>query len=254
MTPPSSGIMGIMGAMPEEVEAMLPLLRGRTESRRAGRVFHHGRLGGREVVVVSSRWGKVAAASTCTELIVAHGAGAVAFFGIAGAVSDLVARGDIVIAASLVQHDLDASPFFPPTHIPLLGVSSLASDASMAGELAAAARRFVDRGLRIAAGELWNQAGLSAPRVLAGVIASGDQVIFSPLARDRVLKVVPDALCVEMEGAAAAQVCHEHGVAFACVRTISDNADHEGADHVRPFFEGLAGVYTRGIVGEWLGH
>ncbi len=233
---------------------MLPLISGRTESRRAGRVFHHGRLGGREVVVVYSRWGKVAAASTATELIVAHGAGALAFFGIAGAVSDQVARGDIVVATSLVQHDLDASPFFPPTQIPLLGVSSLATDAAMARELEAAAKRFVDRGLRSAAGEMWNQAGLSSPRVLTGQIASGDQVIFSPLARDRVLRAAPDALCVEMEGAAAAQVCHEHGVAFACVRTISDNADHEGEDHVRPFFEGLAGVYSRGIVAEWLGH
>jgi len=51
-----------------------------------------------------------------------------------------------------------------------------------------------------------------------------------------------------MEGAAAAQVCHEHGVSFACARTISDSANSEMTEHSKPFFQGLAGVYTRGII------
>jgi hypothetical protein len=39
----------------------------------------------------------------------------------------------------------------------------------------------------------------------------------------------PDALAVEMEGAAVAQVCHDYGVPFAAVRTISDRADDAAA-------------------------
>jgi adenosylhomocysteine nucleosidase len=55
-----------------------------------------------------------------------------------------------------------------------------------------------------------------------------------------------------MEGAAVAQVCHEHGIPFACVRTISDAADETGHESVEPFFGGLAGVYTAGIMRRWM--
>lgn len=48
--------LGILGAMREEVEGLV-----------AGRLF------GRDVVVVFSRWGKVAAAATATHLLVEHG-------------------------------------------------------------------------------------------------------------------------------------------------------------------------------------
>jgi adenosylhomocysteine nucleosidase len=58
-----------------------------------------------------------------------------------------------------------------------------------------------------------------------GAIATGDQVIGDEVARERVQRVTPEALCVEMEGAAVAQVCHEFGLPYACLRMISDHAD-----------------------------
>lgn len=242
-----------MGAMPEEIDALLARFDRRGVRERAGRVFHSGRLNGREVVIVFSRWGKVASASTVTELILEHDVGAVVFFGIAGGLSG-VSRGDVVVATALVQHDLDASPFFPPLHVPMLGIAELPVDEGMSKALAAAAERFVVDRLRAdAPGHLLQQAALGEPRVRRGVIASGDQVIFSRRTRDMVCARVPRALCVEMEGAAVAQVCHEHGVPFACVRTISDVADDQGGEHVKPFLHGLAGAYTRGIVTAWLG-
>ncbi|MBM3344794.1 MAG: hypothetical protein FJY56_22200 [Betaproteobacteria bacterium] len=73
---------------------------------------------------------------------------------------------------------------------------------------------------------LASAAGAQRPsRVWLGAIATGDQVIGTREARARVLEAVPGALCVEMEGAAAAQDCHEFGVPFACLRMISDRAD-----------------------------
>ncbi len=242
-----------MGAMPEEIDALLATLDRRGVRERAGRMFHVGRLHGREVVIVFSRWGKVASASTATELILEHDVGSVIFFGIAGGL-DGVSRGDVVVATGLVQHDLDASPFFPPLHVPMLGLAELPVDEGMSRSLAAAAERFtVDRLQADAPRHLLDQAALGEPRVRRGLIASGDQVIFSRRSRDMVRARVPEALCVEMEGASVAQVCHEHGVPFACVRTISDVADDQGGEHVKPFLHGLAGVYTRGIVAAWMG-
>lgn len=252
MPPTNPQPLGILGAMPQEIDAILPLMTARRTTARAGREFHRGILFGTEVVVVFSRWGKVAAASTATELILLHDLRAMVFCGIAGALSPAAARGDIVIARHLYQHDLDASPFFAPTEVPLLGIRSLPTDEAISGHLLAAAERFVTDDLRAQAGPLWNQAGLASPKTLRADIASGDRIIFSDADRAAVLARAPTAICVEMEGAAAAQVCHEHGVPFACVRTISDSCDGDGPEHVKPFFDGLAGIYTLGVLRRWL--
>jgi adenosylhomocysteine nucleosidase len=51
-----------------------------------------------------------------------------------------------------------------------------------------------------------------------------------------------------MEGAAVAQVCHEFGLPFGVVRTISDDAnEHAPVDFMR-FVERVAARYTLGIV------
>ena len=242
--------------MPEEIDALRPHLRAARTTERAGRVFHHGDLWGIPVVVVFSRWGKVAAASTATELIVGHGAGRVVFCGIAGGLDPALRIGDVVVARELYFHDLDASPFFPPGEVPLLGVRSLHADGAMSAHLLAAAARFVGDDLRWAAGVeghgLFERLGLATAKAVRADIASGDQVIAGAAAREHVLQRVPTAACVEMEGAAVAQVCHEHAVPFAVVRTISDTADEHLTRDVLPFFGGLAGVYTVGTLRRWL--
>jgi adenosylhomocysteine nucleosidase len=86
-----------------------------------------------------------------------------------------------------------------------------------------------------------------------GDIASGDQVIASGAHRARIRSRVPSALAVEMEGAAVAQVCLERGVRFACVRMISDIADENVEASFGAFIPRLAGAYTAGIIGRWLG-
>ncbi len=243
--------LGVMGAMPEEIDALLPQVREQRVYDRAGRRFIHGSIHGVAVVVVFSRWGKVAAASTATELIVAHGADRIVFSGVAGSLREDVMVGDVVIATSLSQHDLDASPFFPPRVIPLLGVDSVPTDMAMSSGLVRAAERF----LKEDADREWRRITnrpLRAGRIHRGDITSGDQVISSAEARMAVAARAPTALCVEMEGAAAGQVCFEHGVPFACVRTISDSADEGVEQSVGTFLSGLASAYTAGIVGRWL--
>ena len=55
-----------------------------------------------------------------------------------------------------------------------------------------------------------------------------------------------------MEGAAVAQVCFEHRIPFACIRTISDSADHGVVKGLADFLGGLAAAYTVGIITRWL--
>lgn len=242
--------IGLMSAMPEEVDALVARLDNPRIHERAGRRFIHATCHTVPVVVVFSRWGKVAAASTATEMIVAHDVDRLVFSGVAGSLRPEVSIGDVVIATELVQHDLDASPFFPPRVVPLLRVERLPADAAMSGALSLAARDF----LREDAPRAWEKlTGRAQSNSLhRGVIATGDRIIASHDARLAVTAAAPDALCVEMEGAAVAQVCYEHGIPFACVRTISDSADHHIETSFASFVSGLASAYTAGIVGRWL--
>jgi adenosylhomocysteine nucleosidase len=167
-------------------------------------------------VLAFSRWGKVAAAATAAHALSRYSIQAVVFTGIAGALKQDLKIGDLVLADRLFQHDLDARPFFAPTEVPLLGLSALPACATLAGRLEAAYGRWA---------EAEQQAGRAAPTLHRGAIATGDQVIGDEVARERVQRVTPEALCVEMEGAAVAQVCHEFGLPYACLRMISDHAD-----------------------------
>lgn len=246
-------MLGVMTAMPEEIESLLGHARVLGETLSGGRRFVEGELFGHRCAMVFSRWGKVAAASTATQLIVRHGVTRVVFSGIAGALDPALRIGDVVVARSLVHHDLDASPFFPPGEIPLLNASGLMTDPAMTNSLLSASHAF----LREAPG-LWEKYSGDAswyedPRgAVIGDLASGDQLVTTVAQRSRITGLFPSVLAVEMEGAAVAQVCHEHSVAFACVRAISDTADHASHSDLRPFFDGLAGDYTLGILRRWL--
>jgi adenosylhomocysteine nucleosidase len=241
----------ILSAMPQEIEALLPTLDPVSRIQSCGREVAAGRLAGLPVTLAFSRWGKVAAAATAAHLITTARPSRVLFTGIAGSLRDELGIGDVVLARNLYQHDLDASPFFPPTHIPLLNTAALPADAAFTAELHSALDAFMAEDLHRTLGD---QARRLAPnrRSLIGDIATGDQVIGDSATRERVRSRVPSAVCVEMEGAAVAQVCHEFGVPFACLRVISDHAD----ERVNPvdIFElaRLSGHYTVGMLRRWM--
>ena len=239
--------------MPEEISALMPMLAHARTTHSAGRMFVDGELHGQRVVAVFSRWGKVAAASTATELILSYGVKRVALFGIAGSLQPDVRIGDVVVGRSLTQHDLDASPFFPPTEVPLLGRSAFPADEVMSEALLEASRAFLSNDMERAIVPGLRAALATSPRtVMRGDIATGDRVIAGTSARERVLAAVPTAVCAEMEGAAVAQVCHERSIPFAGVRTISDSACENIHSDIGPFIAGIAAAYTAGIVKRWL--
>src|ERR1700745_2034188 len=113
--------IAIVGAMHEEIAALRPCLDDARTERRAGRDFHLGRLDGHDVVLVRCGIGKVAAATTTAVLLDAYDARALLFTGVAGGVGPDVRVADIVVAAALLQHDMNAEPLFPRWEVPLTG-------------------------------------------------------------------------------------------------------------------------------------
>ena len=241
--------IGVMSAMREEIESLLPELEGARAEESGMRTYHSGRLWGAPAVLVFSRWGKVAAATTATHLITRLGADRVVFTGVAGAVAPGVRPGDVVVADRLVQHDMDARPLFERHEIPLLGVREFRTDPTLRAAAAAAARDFLAQDLSASVpAEVLAEFHIRAPKVVKGEVASGDRFFADRAELDRLRQMLPRALCVEMEGAAVAQVCHEYGVPCAIVRTISDAADESAGEAFPRFVERVATAYSHGIL------
>jgi adenosylhomocysteine nucleosidase len=111
--------IAIVGAMHQELQALLAAMPDERPVSRAGREFWLGHLAGHEVVVVLSRIGKVAAATTATLLLSEFEVSRIVFTGTAGGLAPGVNVGDVVVADTLLQHDMDASPLFPRHEVPL---------------------------------------------------------------------------------------------------------------------------------------
>jgi adenosylhomocysteine nucleosidase len=223
--------IAIVSAMHEELAAVLALMPDEQRQRAAGRDFWVGHLHGREVVAVLSRIGKVAAATTAAALIERFAVDSIVFTGVAGGLAPGVEVGHVVVADSFLQHDLDASPIFPRYEVPLYGTARFATDAPLSARLAQAA-------------------GLALPDTVLhrGLVVSGDRFVATSAESRALQSALPEALAVEMEGAAIAQVCHDYGVPFAAVRTISDRADDEAhGDFVR-FIREVASRHSAAIV------
>lgn len=246
--------VAIVSAMHHELRALLPLLRDPLPVRLAGRDFHQGTIHGQPVVLVLSGIGKVAATTTAVLLMHEFNVRELVFTGVAGGLRRGVKVGDVVIARQLLQHDMDASPLFPRFEIPLTGRSRFDADAGLAEALAAAAQRCLDRADALIGTRHLCDFGIDAALVHQGLVVSGDRFIASEGQSSELRALLPDALAVEMEGAAVAQACADFQRPFAVVRTVSDRADdHAHVDFTR-FIDEVASVYTRAIVEDWLRH
>ena len=229
--------LAIVGAMHEEIAALRPCLADLRTERRAGRDFHLGRLDGHDVILVRCGIGKVAAATTTAVLLDAYDAFALLFTGVAGGLGEGVCVGDIVVATALLQHDMNAEPLFPRWEVPLTGRARFDADAAWTARLAQASRMLAA-----------TDAHAVAATIHAGLVVSGDRFVATRAESDQLRTLLPDAVAVEMEGAAVAQVCHDFARPFGVVRTISDRADDAAHADFQRFVADIAAPYSRDIV------
>ena len=232
--------LGIISALAEEQEGLIQAMTDPVRHTHGMRDYTVGKLWNRETVAVLSRIGKVAAAMTAATLVEKFGVTHILFTGVAGSADAAVRVGDVVIAESLVQHDMDASPLFPRFEVPLTGLSHLPSDLELSSRLAHAAATFLE--------------GENGATLHRGLIGSGDQFIHDGVRLAALKTALPGLLAVEMEGAAVAQVCFELGIPFAVIRTISDNANESAAMDFLHFVKTVASRYAFGIIERFCRH
>lgn len=195
------GLVGIMGALPEEIAHITAELQDTRTEEIAGITYTSGHYAGQQVVACCGGMGKANAASTVQVLISHFGATVVIFSGIAGNMSTKIGIGDVVIGKTLVYHD--------------------AEDRMLADSAPGTAVYTADAGLVAAAETACKQEKV---RYIVGKIATGDQFVGDPAQKEGILRrCAPD--CVEMEGAAVGQTCMRNNIPFVVVRAMSDNSD-----------------------------
>ena len=218
--------MGLLGAMPEEIGSDLSHLKDLSCSNHGDLTIHRGSWNDKvQLSLAWSGWGKVSAARAATRLLASEPRiDVLVFTGVAGAADPMLRQWDVVLADSVVQHDMDARPLFPRHTIPALKQDKLKPrqawfDWAKTALLAAHEE-----------GELF---GFARPR--NGLIATGDRFIGDPAILQALRDHLPNLQAVEMEGAAVAQVAEQEGVPWLVMRVISDGADETAAQNFENF-------------------
>ncbi|NBW54132.1 MAG: 5'-methylthioadenosine/adenosylhomocysteine nucleosidase [Betaproteobacteria bacterium] len=244
--------IAIMGAMQEEMVGLRSALQGARTINNGARPYTSGTWHGQPVVLVLSRIGKVAAATTATALIERFDVSSIVFTGVAGGLASGVNVGDMVVATEFVQHDMDASPLFAPLEVPLYGRAHFPTDAALTQSLRTAAQGILKNPGQWIDMDILHELHVQSPKVHAGLVLSGDRFVSTSSESKALQQRLPLALAVEMEGAAVAQVCHDYGVPFAAVRTISDRADDAATNDFNRFIHEVASRYTSALIGSWM--
>jgi len=233
-----------MSAMQEEIQSLIHQMENRVTYTKGKRKYYTGTLFNREVVLVFSRWGKVASATTATQLINDFNLRELIFTGVAGAVSPILNIGDIVIGKGLVQHDMNAFPLYKSFEIPLLHKTFFITNSDNRKKMHSACDTFIKAHTSVIPKEDLETLHIVAPKVLIGDIASGDQFVSTKAQVDFLNSNLKTVLCTEMEGASVAQVCYEYDMPFSIIRIISDNANSNSSVDFPVFAKKIASKYA----------
>lgn len=225
-------MLGIIGAMPEEVEQLKQEMDQVQVISVAGMEFYKGRLEDRDVVVVRCGVGKVNAAMCVQVLADRFEVNGIVNTGIAGSLRAEINIGDMVLSTDAVQHDVDATVFgYRPGQVPQMDVFAFEADER----------------LRAAAKECCRNVNPDIS-VFEGRVLTGDQFIAGKDKKEW-LEETFHGFCTEMEGAAIAQAAHLNQIPFLIVRAISDKAD-DSATMDYPEFERQAIIHSTRLTKE----
>lgn len=196
-------MIGIIGAMKEEVDALLKRAQIEKENKLLNYTFYEGKIASKEVVILQGGIGKVNT-GICVSLLLSHyDIEYVINIGSAGGLQSYENVGDVVISSYVAYHDLDLSAF-----------------GRKIGELPDMPRFIpADKNLVKKAKNILNKLHIHEN---VGLIVSGDQFVGSQQQVDVIKQNFPEALCSEMEAAALGHVCYQFHTPFIITRSLSD--------------------------------
>ena len=225
-------MIGIIGAMDEEVISLKRKMHVAEQREIAGMEFFIGTVEDKEVVVVRCGIGKVNAA-VCTQILAdIFNVEYVINTGVAGGLNPELNIGDIVVSSDTVEHDMDASAVGNPRgEIPRMKKTYFEADQKLIDAAKAAAEKLK-----------------GDHKVHVGRLASGDQFICSMKVKEDIYTTFT-AYCAEMEGAAIAHTCFLNEIPFVVIRAISDKADQSADVNFEEFVDVAAKNASKMIEG-----
>ena len=226
--------IGIIVAMEEELESILDIMDNIEEKEIYGLTFKTGQIEKNKIIVVKCGVGKVNAARVTQILIDTFNVKCVINVGAAGALNPFLNIGDIVIGEKLIQHDFDITAFDHDKGY-ITGVGDyIYSDIELIEKFKKAANNLKEKDYKIK----------------TGIIATGDIFCTDIEMKNKIFSKF-DADCVEMEGAAIAQVCYLDNIPFIVIRSISDSPNVNNEIDFDKFVE-LASKRCANILREFL--
>lgn len=210
--------IGIIVAEPEEQEAIESIMQINKQQKIFEQIFIEGTNSDKQIILVKSGVGKVNAARTTQLLIDKYKPDYIINTGVAGGIDPDLQIGDIVIAESLVQHDFDITAFgHEKGYITKIG-NKICTDENF---------------MQILEKSITKQKE-STYKIKKGIIASGDIFCTEVSMKNKIYNKF-NAQCVEMEGAAVAQVCYLCNIPFIVIRSISDTPNGNNATTYEQF-------------------
>jgi len=214
-------MIGIIGAMDQEIKAYLNAATNIVEKNWNGVTFYSGYLFNKHVCIVKSGVGKVLASAVCQKLIDTFNVNKIVFTGVAGAINPEYNIGDIVVSTDTMQHDMDATDLgFRIGEIPYSDFYVIKSDKELFNIL--------------------QKCKIDNHKIWFGRILTGDVFVSSGNSRRTFMRETLNGDAVEMEGAAIGTVASLNHIPFIIVRTISDKADGEATNSFEEFLPVVA--------------
>lgn len=215
-------MIAIIGAMKEEVSAVLTYLEDPKTIAYHGTTFYQGTLNNKEVIVFQSGIGLVMAAMNLTLCLDHFNITHIINIGTAGGLDLQQKVLDMVVPDKLTYHDFDITPF--------------GNERNFSNK-----NRFIyysDKALI----EVFKTL-IKDEKVWYGPLVSGNQFISTQKQIDEILTHYPQAQACEMEGAAIANVASEFKVPFIIIRSLSDIVLH--SDNTMSFSQYLTKASER---------
>ncbi len=202
--------IAVIIAMEEEMDLLIQSMTNVTVDKVAGFKISIGLYHGHQLYVAQSGIGKVQAGMVSTILCDHYHPDIIINTGSAAGIGADLSIGDVVVSSKVAYHDVDVTASgYQWGQLPQKPLY-FESDKQLVNQI-------------VEAGTMVNQ------QSHVGLIVSGDQFINGQQQIQQILSHFPEALTVEMEGAAVAQVATQFQVPFVVIRSMSDVGNEEAS-------------------------
>lgn len=203
-------VIGIIGAMDEEVALLKTKMSKLTEHKVSNIDFYLGQIENTDVVLMKSGIGKVNAAKSTTVMHEKYSPEIIINAGSAGGLKEKHSVGDIIISSEVIHHDVDATVFdYELGQVPQMP-ERFSADKTLVELVKYSSKNF----------------NLSFD---TGLIGTGDSFIGKPDQAQFIKDFFPEIVAVDMEAASIAQICYTYQTPFVIIRSLSDIAGKDSS-------------------------